>query len=171
MIFFVTPIYRMVLPPTYQSTVIVYGTLGKNFMPIALKMAELLQFPYHYPPSSITAYHHPSLSLIAYHHPPSPITTYHHLSSSTTIGPFLIIGMMLRTCQKKFQVNWIRNDWDNEIRNLGAIQVYPMLSPKAGGGSQILHYQLESSTLKNHHKKFQLNRSRNGLVMFQYERP
>ena len=49
MIFFVTPIYRMVLPPTYQSTVIVYGTLGKNFMPIALKMAELLQFPYHYP--------------------------------------------------------------------------------------------------------------------------
>ena len=65
---------------------------------------------YHYPPSSVTAYHHPSLSLIAYHHPPSPITTYHHLSSSTTIGPFLIIGMMLRTCQKKFQVNWIRND-------------------------------------------------------------
>ena len=164
MIFFVTPIYRMVLPPTYQSTVIVYGTLGKNFMPIALKMAELLQFPYHYPPSSITAYHHPSLSLIAYHHPPSPITTYHHLSSSTTIGPFLIIGMMLRTCQKKFQVNWIRNDWDNEIRNLGAIQVYPNAIPKGRKGwSQILHYQLESST--------SVNRSRNGLVMFQYERP
>ena len=121
-------------PPTNpRNQPIVYETLGKNFRPIALKMAELLQFPYHYPPSSITAYHHLSLSLIAYHHPPSPITTYHHLSSSTTIGPFLIIGMMLRTCQKKFQVNWIRNDWDNEIRNLGAIQVYPMLGEGGGG--------------------------------------
>ena len=34
--------------------------------------------------------------------------------------------------------------------------------PRGGGVGQILHYQLVSTTLKTHHKKFQLNRSRNG---------
>ena len=146
---------------------------------------------YHHLPSSTTAYHHPthnhlsqnvttyhhlpqnitnnqlSYSIIAYHHPPSSIIAYHHLSSSTTIGPFLITSMMLRTHQKKFQLNWLIHDWDNELRNLGAIQVYHMLSPKSGGGggSQMFHYQLDSATLKTTHKKFQLNRSRNSWVM------
>ena len=36
----------------------------------------------------------------------------------------------------------------------------PMLSPNEGGGSE--HYQLDLITLKTHHKKFQLNWSRNG---------
>ena len=61
-----------------------------------------------------------------------------------------------------------------ELRNLeGVIQSYPMLSPKMlGGGSNSnfslstgLFYQLVSSRLKTHHKKFQLNRSRNGWVI------
>ena len=69
---------------------------------------------------------------------------------------------MLSTREKKFQLNWLRKDRNNELRNLGAIQVYPMLSPKSGGGGKILHYQLDPTTLKTHHKKFQLNRSRNG---------
>ena len=33
------------------------------------------------------------------------------------------------------------------------------------GEGQILHYQLVSTTLKTHHKKFQLNQSRNGWVI------
>ena len=46
---------------------------------------------------------------------------------------------------------------------LGAeIQVNPVQSPKVGG--QVLHCQLISTTIKTHHKKFQFNRSRNGLV-------
>ena len=69
----------------------------------------------------------------------------------------------MSTREKKFQLNWLRNDWNNELRNLGAFQVYPMLSPKSGG--KILHYQLDSTTLKTHHKKFQLNRSKNGWVI------
>ena len=37
------------------------------------------------------------------------------------------------TNSSPWRVNWLIHDWDNELRNLGAIQVYPMLSPKSGG--------------------------------------
>ena len=40
-----------------------------------------------------------------------------------------------------------------------------MLFPKKRGSSQVLHGQQVSTTLKTHHKKFQLNRSRNDWVI------
>ena len=42
------------------------------------------------------------------------------------------------------------------VKKFGVIQVYPILSPKVFG--QILHYELDSTTLHTHYKKFQPNR-------------
>ena len=45
---------------------------------------------------------------------------------------------------------------DLGVKKFGVIQVYPTLSPIVLG--QILHYQLDSTTLHTHYKKFQPNR-------------
>ena len=81
---------------------------------------------YHSISPPIIISHSISSPTIPYHNISPPIIIYHHRS-------FLDTSMMLRTHQKKFQLNWLIHDWDNELRNLGAIQVYPMLSPKSGG--------------------------------------
>ena len=104
----------------------------------------------------------------------NPILTHHSKLSYACrpsmdvvsgLTPYQIDTLAIKTHHKKFQLNPLETAelWVKKFR--GEISKPILCYPQRWGEGQILHHRLVSSSLKIHHTKFQLNRSRNGWVI------